>query len=55
VIGIALGATPCFTPAESLESKGMAEASFVKACKREYFRVKALRDAARALTVSENG
>jgi transposase InsO family protein len=47
-IALALGLTPCFTPVESPESNGMAEA-FVKTFKRDYVRVNPLPDAATAL------
>lgn len=49
-IGIALGLTPCFTPLESPESNGMAEA-FVKTFKRDYVRVNPIPDAATTLAV----
>jgi hypothetical protein len=39
---------PCFTPVESPESNGMAEA-FVKTFKRDYVRVNPIPDAATAL------
>jgi len=48
-IAIALNLEPCFTPVESPESNGMAEA-FVKTFKRDYVRVNPLPDAATVLT-----
>ncbi len=48
-IAQALNLEPCFTPIESPESNGMAEA-FVKTFKRDYVRVSPIRDAASALT-----
>lgn len=47
-IGRALGLTPCFTPVESPQSNGMAEA-FVKTFKRDYVKVNAIPDAATAI------
>jgi len=47
-IGVALNLEPCFTPVESPESNGMAEA-FVKTFKRDYVRVSPIPDAATAL------
>ncbi len=47
-IALALGLEPCFTPVESPESNGMAEA-FVKTFKRDYVRVNPIPDAATAL------
>jgi len=47
-IALALGLTPCFTPVESPESNGMAEA-FVKTFKRDYVRISPIPDAATAL------
>lgn len=47
-IGLALGLTPCFTPVESPQSNGMAEA-FVKTFKRDYVRINTMPDAATAL------
>ena len=47
-IALALNLVPCFTPVESPESNGMAEA-FVKTFKRDYVRVSAIPDAATAL------
>jgi transposase InsO family protein len=43
-IALALGLTPCFTPVESPESNGMAEA-LVKTFKRDYVRINAIPDA----------
>ena len=40
---------PCFTPVESPESNGMAEA-FVKTFKRDYVRINSLPDARTALS-----
>ena len=48
----ALGLSPCFTPVESPESNGMAEA-FVRTFKRDYVRVSAIPDAATALAAIE--
>lgn len=48
-IALALNLEPCFTPVESPESNGMAEA-FVKTLKRDYVRVSPICDAAAALT-----
>jgi transposase InsO family protein len=47
-IAFALGLVPCFTPVESPESNGMAEA-FVKTFKRDYVRVNPIPHAATAL------
>ncbi len=47
-IALALNLEPCFTPVESPESNGMAEA-FVKTFKRDYIRVNPIPDAATAL------
>ena len=44
-IAVALNLVPCFTPVESPESNGMAEA-FVKTFKRDYVRVSPIPDAA---------
>jgi putative transposase len=52
-IALALNLEPCFTPVESPESNGMAEA-FVKTLKRDYVRVIALPDADTALAMLEN-
>jgi len=46
----ALNLTPCFTPVESPESNGMAEA-FVKTFKRDYVRVNPIPDAATSLAL----
>lgn len=51
-IALALGLTPCFTPVESPESNGMAEA-FVKTFKRDYVRINALPDAGTAISQIE--
>jgi transposase InsO family protein len=47
-IAVALNLEPCFTPVESPESNGMAEA-FVKTFKRDYVRLAPIRDARMAL------
>ena len=47
-IALSLNLEPCFTPVESPESNGMAEA-FVKTFKRDYVRVNPIPDAATAL------
>jgi putative transposase len=47
-IALALNLEPCFTPIESPESNGIAEA-FVKTFKRDYFRVHQIPDATTAL------
>ena len=52
-IALALNLEPCFTPVESPESNGMAEA-FVKTFKRDYVRVAALPHAGTALALIEN-
>jgi putative transposase len=44
-IALALNLAPCFTPVESPESNGMAEA-FVKTFKRDYVRISPIPDAA---------
>jgi transposase InsO family protein len=49
-IAMALNLVPCFTPVESPESNGMAEA-FVKTFKRDYVRVNPVPDAASALAL----
>jgi putative transposase len=49
-IAAALNLVPCFTPVESPESNGMAEA-FVKTFKRDYVRVNPIPDAAAALAL----
>lgn len=46
----ALNLAPCFTPVESPESNGMAEA-FVKTFKRDYVRVSSIPDAATTLAL----
>jgi putative transposase len=51
-IATALGLLPCFTPIESPESNGMAEA-FVRTFKRDYVRVNPIPDATTALTAIE--
>jgi transposase InsO family protein len=51
-IAMALNLEPCFTPVESPESNGMAEA-FVKTFKRDYVRVAALPNANAALALIE--
>ena len=55
-IAAALNLEPCFTPVESPESNGMAEA-FVKTFKRDYIRINPLPDARTALKprVRSNG
>lgn len=52
-IALALNLMPCFTPVESPESNGMAEA-FVKTLKRDYVRVSPISDAASALALIDN-
>ena len=52
-IALALNLLPCFTPVESPESNGMAEA-FVKTFKRDYVRVALIRDAAAALALVDS-
>ena len=49
-IALALNLAPCFTPVESPESNGMAEA-FVKTFKRDYVRVSPISDALAALAL----
>jgi putative transposase len=49
-IALALGLVTCFTPVESPESNGMAEA-FVKTLKRDYVRVSPIPDAEAALAL----
>ncbi len=44
---------PCFTPVESPESNGMAEA-FVKTFKRDYARVNPIPDASTALMLIDH-
>jgi putative transposase len=48
-IAVALNLEPCFTPVESPESNGIAEA-FMKTFKRDYVRVNPIPDARTALT-----
>jgi putative transposase len=50
---VALGLQPCFTPVESPESNGMAEA-FVRTFKRDYVRVSPIPDAATAIAAIEH-
>jgi transposase InsO family protein len=52
-IALALNLVPCFTPVESPESNGMAEA-FVKTLKRDYVRVTPIPDAATALALIDS-
>ena len=52
-IVLALNLVPCFTPVESPESNGMAEA-FVKPFKRDYVRVTPIPDAATALALVDS-
>jgi hypothetical protein len=52
-VALALNLVPCFTPAESPESNGMAEA-FVKTFKRHCVRVNPIPDAAAALALVES-
>ena len=52
-IAVALNLVPCFTPVESPESNGMAEA-FVKTFKRDYVRVSPIPDAATALALVDS-
>ena len=52
-IAVALNLVPCFTPVESPESNGMAEA-FVKTFKRDYVRVSPIPDAATALALIDS-
>jgi transposase InsO family protein len=51
-LATALGLVPCFTPVESPESNGIAEA-FVKTFKRDYVRMNPIPDAATALAAIE--
>ena len=51
-IAVALNLAPCFTPVESPESNGMAEA-FVKTFKRDYVRVSPIANAAEAESSSK--
>jgi len=50
---VALNLVPCFTPVESPESNGMAEA-FVKTFKRDYVRVGLIPDASAALALVDS-
>jgi len=52
-IALAVNLVPCFTPVESPESNGMAEA-FVKTLKRDYVRVSLIPNAAAALALVDN-
>lgn len=52
-IAVALNLVPCFTPVESPESNGMAEA-FVKTLKRDYVRVSPIPSAASALNLIDS-
>ena len=52
-IALALNLAPCFTPVESPESNGMAEA-FVKTFKRDYVRISPIADAAAALALVDS-
>ena len=52
-IAVALNLVPCFTPVESPESNGMAEA-FVKTFKRDYVRVSPISDPAEALALVDS-
>jgi putative transposase len=52
-IALALNLVPCFTPVESPESNGMAEA-FVKTFKRDCVRVSPILNAAAALALIDN-
>lgn len=52
-IALGLNLVPCFTPVESPESNGMAEA-FVKTFKRDYVRVSPIPDAAAALALVDS-
>lgn len=52
-IASALNLAPCFTPVESPESNGMAEA-FVKTFKRDYVRVSPIPDATAALALVDS-
>lgn len=52
-IALALNLVPCFTPVESPESNGMAEA-FVKTLKRDYVRVGLIPNAAAALLLIDS-
>jgi transposase InsO family protein len=50
---MALNLVPCFTPVESPESNGMAEA-FVKTFMRDYVRVSPIPDAVTALALIDS-
>jgi putative transposase len=52
-VAVALNLAPCFTPIESPESNGMAEA-FVKTFKRDYVRVNPIPNAAAALALIDH-
>ena len=52
-IALALNLAPCFTPIESPESNGMAEA-FVKTFKRDYVRISLIAHAAAALALVDS-
>jgi transposase InsO family protein len=52
-IAVALNLVPCFTPVESPQSNGMAEA-FVKTFKRDYVRVRSIPNAAAALALIDS-
>ena len=52
-IALALNLAPCFTPVESPESNGMAEA-FVKTFKRDYVRVSPIPNAVAALALIDH-
>jgi putative transposase len=52
-IALALNLVPCFTPVQSPESNGMAEA-FVKTLKRDYVRVSAIPDKDAALALVDS-
>jgi putative transposase len=52
-IAVTLNLEPCFTPVESPESNGMAEA-FVKTFKRDYVRLATIRDTHTALAMIES-
>ncbi len=52
-VAVALNLAPCFTPVESPESNGLAEA-FVKTLKRNYVRVSPIPDAAAALALIDS-
>jgi putative transposase len=52
-VAVALNLAPCFTPIESPESNGLAEA-FVKTFKRDYVRVNPIPNAAAALALIDH-